>query len=78
MWVQPVLSSPVHYGKYREIRLEKRLGKMVEPLEYEVAGFGLYSVGSVSHRFISAYFHFRFTPDSQHVGRGGTPLLAVY
>lgn len=36
-----------HSGKYREIRLDRHLGKVVEHFEYEIAGCELYSVGVV-------------------------------
>lgn len=39
--VQPVLGSLIHSGKYREARLERHLGKIAEPFEYEAAEFGL-------------------------------------
>lgn len=39
--VQPVLGSLIHSGKYREVRLERHLGKIVEPFEYDAAEFGL-------------------------------------
>lgn len=36
--------SSSFWGKCREMRLERHLGKVVEHFEYEVVGFGLYSV----------------------------------
>lgn len=47
MQVQPGASALAHFGKYREIRLDRHLGKVVEHFEYEIAGCELYSVGIV-------------------------------
>lgn len=39
--VQPVLGSLIYSGKYKEVRLERHLGEIAEPFEYEAAEFGL-------------------------------------
>ena len=67
-------------GKYREVRLERHLGEIAEPLSMRLQNLDFYSIGCVSYRlaYLSTYLYLHFSLNPQHLRGGGIPFFAEH